>query len=235
MSLAAMVKAMAASGCSAEQIAATVGAFEEDRLSKKRAGNLERQRRFRERNGNNALQGVTERDTPPPNDTASTLSSKVESNLTPTPYNPPTPKIEPDFEAKQAFESEWWPAYPHKVGKPDAMRKYIAAHRKAGTDALLAGLQTYIRTKPPDRPWCNPATWLNQERWNDKPAPTSQSLFPGTNGRRGDENSFIAAARRDIAAMRDDPGDGIPGWHEGDGEPSLDLAASGGSYRTLLF
>jgi len=37
-------------------------------------------------------------------------------------------------------------------------------------DSLMAGLDRYKHTKPPDREWCNPATWLNQGRWNDAPA-----------------------------------------------------------------
>jgi hypothetical protein len=31
-------------------------------------------------------------------------------------------------------------------------------------------MREYVRTKPPDRPWCNPGTWLNQGRWLDEPA-----------------------------------------------------------------
>jgi hypothetical protein len=29
--------------------------------------------------------------------------------------------------------------------------------------------------KTDDRPWCNPATWLNQERWADQPAQSHKS------------------------------------------------------------
>lgn len=69
----------------------------------------------------------------------------------------------------EGFE-DWWTAYPNKVGKPAAARAWPAARRKADLEALLAGLKRYIASKPPDRPWCNPATWLNQERWLDQPA-----------------------------------------------------------------
>jgi len=35
---------------------------------------------------------------------------------------------------------------------------------------LLAGLDAYIKNKPIDRDWLNPATFINQERWKDQPA-----------------------------------------------------------------
>ena len=68
-----------------------------------------------------------------------------------------------------AFD-EWWISYPHKVGKAAAKKAFRQAVALASIDELRIGVQRYIDTKPPDRPWCNPATWLNQERWKDEPA-----------------------------------------------------------------
>lgn len=81
--------------------------------------------------------------------------------------NPPTPptggSLTKDF-------GEFWLAYPHKVGKAAAETKYRIA-RKASTQAeLLDGIRRYVETKPADHNWCNPATWLNQRRWEDQPA-----------------------------------------------------------------
>jgi hypothetical protein len=73
------------------------------------------------------------------------------------------------------FEKRFWPAYPHKIGKPAAARAFATAIKKASIEQILAGLARYVRDKPPDRPWCNPATWLNQDRWLDQPAPASAS------------------------------------------------------------
>ena len=64
---------------------------------------------------------------------------------------------------------EFWEAYPHKVGKGAALPAYARALRKASAEQLLAGVVRYRNSKPPDHPWCNPQTWLNQERWNDQP------------------------------------------------------------------
>lgn len=67
---------------------------------------------------------------------------------------------------------EFWAKYPHKVGKQDALRAFHRAERSAATsfENLMLALDRYI-AKRDDRPWCNPATWLNQGRWDDQPAP----------------------------------------------------------------
>ena len=73
--------------------------------------------------------------------------------------------------ARDAGEwAAWWMAYPHKVGKAAAEKSYRAALARASPEELLAGLRRYIATKPAERAWCNPATWLNQDRWLDQPA-----------------------------------------------------------------
>lgn len=85
--------------------------------------------------------------------------------------NPPDssdPSVRTARGAPAGFDA-FWQAYPHKVGKQTARK----AFRNAGLvplTALVSAVQDYIRTKPPDRQWCNPATWLNQERWLDQPA-----------------------------------------------------------------
>lgn len=72
--------------------------------------------------------------------------------------------------AAEAF-SRFWAIWPHKVGKPDAARSFL---RVAGeVEQILAGVERYARDKPPDRSWLNPATFLNQRRWEDQPAPVS--------------------------------------------------------------
>jgi hypothetical protein len=60
--------------------------------------------------------------------------------------------------------------YPHKVGKRAAQKAFQAARRRAPMPEIMAGLLRYA-AKLDDRPWCNPATWLNQDRWADQPGP----------------------------------------------------------------
>lgn len=77
------------------------------------------------------------------------------------------------------FENEFWPAYPHKVGKGDALKAFNRARMRGELRPMIDGLRSYIAGKPADRPWCNPSTWLNQDRWLDQPAPnTGPNVLP---------------------------------------------------------
>jgi hypothetical protein len=78
----------------------------------------------------------------------------------------PPPSLEVLFE-------QWWQGYPDKIGKGAARKSFARALGKTTFDRLIAGVERYKTTKPSDRPWCNPTTWLNQERWTDEFAPTN--------------------------------------------------------------
>jgi hypothetical protein len=73
---------------------------------------------------------------------------------------------------------EFWGIYPKRVGKADAFKKFVAA-LKSGTDpqAILNGTKRYSAKIAADRTEerfiANPATWLNQGRWDDEPATVS--------------------------------------------------------------
>jgi uncharacterized protein YdaU (DUF1376 family) len=104
-------------------------------------------------------------------------------------------------EHKPAGFNEFWAMYPNKVGKPDAERKFAKALAKTDLETLMAGLRRYV-AKTDDRPWCNPSTWLNQERWADQPAvgpprfskptpkPTSNPFFKLADDLDGNERSL---------------------------------------------
>lgn len=75
---------------------------------------------------------------------------------------------EPTFE-------DFWKAYPRKTGKGAASKAWVKAAKKASTDDILAALREQLpsiamqrRTDGDFRP--HPATWLNQERWEDEAA-----------------------------------------------------------------
>lgn len=77
-----------------------------------------------------------------------------------------------------AFD-QFWRKYPHKVGKQAALKAFAAAKRTGVPWArVMFALDRYIIEKPPDRAWCNPATWLNQGRWDDEPALPATSTGP---------------------------------------------------------
>ena len=69
----------------------------------------------------------------------------------------------------------WYAGYPHKVCKGQARRAWAKARQQATMAELLSGVERYKAAKPADIPWCNPATWLNGERWLDEPATSCRS------------------------------------------------------------
>lgn len=78
-------------------------------------------------------------------------------------------KRERKFEFPPGAFDRWYAEYPHKVGRGAAEKAFSAVHKadKVSFDHLMAGLARYKRTKPVERAWCNPSTWLHQERWMD--------------------------------------------------------------------
>jgi len=67
--------------------------------------------------------------------------------------------------------NEFWQAYPRKTAKPAAIKAYRRSLAKGVTPGqILVGLETYKRTKPEYADWCHPATFLNDERYNDEPS-----------------------------------------------------------------
>jgi uncharacterized protein YdaU (DUF1376 family) len=75
---------------------------------------------------------------------------------------------------KSAFEA-WYSHYPHKVQRGAAEKAFLKALPLTTVEELISGVHRYIASKPPDRQWQNPATWLNGKGWLDAPAQVSQS------------------------------------------------------------
>jgi hypothetical protein len=123
----------------------------------------------------------------------------LEAKGFPTPL-PKTQSIRPPSPPKGAHGSTdyppnafdvWYDGYPNKVGKGAAVEAFdkVRRGRKATFAELIAGRDRYIRTKPPDRSWCNPATWLNQQRWLDEPeSPSTLRLVHGQPPQHPDPN-----------------------------------------------
>lgn len=91
-------------------------------------------------------------------------------------------------DARLAFDAEFWPRYPHKVGKPTAQRSFEKLWRElhGNISTVIAGLERYCLDKPADRPWLNPATFLNQRRFEDQPASSLGVALPSSSSRKID-------------------------------------------------
>ena len=115
---------------------------------------------------------------------------------------------------------EFWTLYPNKVGKDAAAASYRKALKRESHTEIMGGLRRY-RAKTDDRPWCNPATWLDQGRWADQPAGVG-SLPAASSGDPVRETVFVEI---DTPAWR--------AWaaHRGRSPPTRDLRTPAGIKR----
>jgi len=102
-------------------------------------------------------------------------------------------------ERQREFAEEFWPLWPNKVGKPSALKAFLKARTRDDLETILDGVRRYERDKPAGREWLNPATFLNQERWNDQPASP-----PTPNGKSKPHDALFRAIAEQFA-----PGDGL--------------------------
>ena len=128
--------------------------------------------------------------------------------------SPPTPRKRGALSGDVLEEFErWYGVYPHKVSRGEAERAFPAARKLASLDDLVAGVERYKATKPDDRAWANPATWLNGKRWLDAPS----EIVPKPNGhvgaaaplperKSGDDDRRIALAARGVRVQNLNPG-----------------------------
>jgi len=96
-------------------------------------------------------------------------SEAVEAPVAP----PPAPKAPPADPA--GFTRFWaaWPRSPHKSGKGAARAKWKSKRCEPMTERILAAVEANKRGneqwRKDDGQWIPmPATWLNQERWDDE-------------------------------------------------------------------
>jgi hypothetical protein len=82
---------------------------------------------------------------------------------------------------------KFWQAYPKKVGKDDARRAF---DKRKPDDGLLAAMLSTLAVQVNSQQWTkdngqfvpNPATWLNQGRWQDEVAEETSSSNPFAGG-----------------------------------------------------
>jgi hypothetical protein len=81
------------------------------------------------------------------------------------------------------FFDQFWKKYPNKVDRAGSMKSLARVAKKGGIEfsTIMDGLDAYV-AKTDDRPWCNPTTWINQARWEHRPAevpPHGKAQKPG--------------------------------------------------------
>ena len=68
----------------------------------------------------------------------------------------------------------FWEKYPNKIGKPNAQKKYKHKHHEEIIEWLTSWSEYWKRSGTEKKYIPHPATWLNQERWRDKPPDTAE-------------------------------------------------------------
>ena len=117
-------------------------------------------------------------------------------------YNPPYPPRDDDGENQnnvylKRFD-EFWAAYPRKIGKDAALKAF--KKRKPSAE-LLVKMISAIEKQKHSVQWNrdngqyipNPATWINQGRWEDELPEPSPNPNSGQQPQQGSRNPFINA------------------------------------------
>jgi hypothetical protein len=112
---------------------------------------------------------------------SSGLPTKGEpTKVQPTKENPALKKtIEKKTIEKKTIENyseqfeQFWKIYPSRLGKGEARVSFAKAVTKVGLDSVMNGARRLAEDPnlPPRQYIPRPATWLNQERWDDDPYP----------------------------------------------------------------
>lgn len=171
-----LIRTMHAAGAPIEAIILAVQAIEAGQAAdvERRAKVAERKRKSRAAicDSHGTVTGQSQPVLPP------SLSPSIPSSITTLiPETQKRASREPDGFA------EWYARFPRRVARKAASKSYAAALRSGVTPAaLVAGLETYIATKPPDQEWCHPTTWLNGGRWADEPPEPPLPLAPSPRG-----------------------------------------------------
>lgn len=119
------------------------------------------------------------------------------------------------FEWPKDYRDLFWNEWPEKRAKKPAIAALERAHAadKADFNDILEGIRRYIRTKPPDRDWMLPTTFLNQERWNDEPSANAGNGFRTQPRRTAGADAFLAGMAR-VADRIDGGSEPAGGGHE---------------------
>ena len=156
----------------------------------RKAKGRERWHRWQEKRQSN----VSQHEQTLANDSRASVT-RVEDNLLTKKISGKEEREEKTRVARPGF-LQFWDIFPNKVGKRDAEVAFSKALQRADLETILAGVKRYA-AKTDDRPWCNPTTFLNQDRWDDIPA--AQPQRPATGPPRQNGRRTVMDAYHDIA------------------------------------
>lgn len=101
----------------------------------------------------------------------------------------------------------FWSTYPRRVAKPAARKAWAAAMKRgADPEQIIAAARLYAtnprRQESDPKYTAHPATWLNQERYDDEPEESWQPPAPRTNSARDEKYLKHQALREELFGAR---------------------------------
>lgn len=113
---------------------------------------------------------VTVQDTDTDTDITSSLRSDVSSKS--------------DFDSE--FEKQFWPVYPRRIGKGQALKAFRAARKQTSLETILTGVRRYAEERHSENPEFtkHASTWLNGQCWLDEP--TVKQTSPQRNPKKSE-------------------------------------------------
>jgi hypothetical protein len=86
-----------------------------------------------------------------------------------------TQQLRTNGEIKSDFE-RFWEIYPRKQSKPAALKAFIKAIKETNIEMIIDGALAYANDPNREPGFTKlPATWLNNECWDDAPLPSKQA------------------------------------------------------------
>lgn len=122
--------------------------------------------------------------------------------------------IKPDFDSE--FEQQFWPIYPRRVGRGQALKAFRSARKQTELETILAGVRRYAEQRRGENPEFtrHASTWLNGQSWLDEADPkfTAHRNEPPPKPRNiGDA---IRDEARRLGVLKDEPVSENRGFHD---------------------
>ncbi len=126
-----------------------------------------------------------------------TISSNEDISLDHSIEEPePTTVLAKTLEAE--FEETFWPAYPRKKAKANALKAFIKARKTTSLETILDGARRYAAQPfEDDRFIAHAATWLNGKRWEDEITHNVLSTRPNTSRETNARSTYDAIGAMD--------------------------------------
>jgi len=230
VSISAAIRRMLEAGLTIEQALIAAEAMEQE-IKPARTARQDRNRRYYEKKASEKRLNKTEQDV---SDVSDVVSPKKETSPTP-PKEKTTPSTISEANASSIsleteFEQQFWPAYPRRVGKGQALKAFRAARKQNDLETIMAGVRRYAASRQGENPEFtkHASTWLNGQCWLDEADPKFTAHRNEPPPKHRNIGDAIRDEARRLGVLRNEPDSENRGFHSegnaGGNVTVLDLA-----------